>query len=102
MRSSSRIERRKLLVAEHARLAGELELIERQWVRRHWLGLFGIAALPAYFFSGEVAFAIVVSTPILIAAQTYLLAVRRREAQELREEMTEEIARLDAPEPLPE
>lgn len=96
MSRSNSAERRRLLVAEHERLATELRLIERQWVKRHWLGLFGIAALPAYFFSAEVAFAIAVSTPILIAAQTYLLAVRRREAMELREEMTEEIARLDA------
>ena len=44
-----------LLEAEVARLSHDLSTIDRQWKRKHLLALFGLAAIPAYFFFGPPA-----------------------------------------------
>lgn len=73
-----------LLEAEVRRLDDELALLERQWNRKHWLALFALLGIPAYFvFGGLVAFVVVICTPALVGTQAYLLWVRRGECRQL-------------------
>lgn len=92
----------KLLEAEIQRLEHEHELLDRQWNKKHFLALFGLLAIPAYFlFGGLVAGVIAVCTPFLVLTQAYLLTVRRAECRQLIREAHSEIAflRHDAPDP---
>jgi hypothetical protein len=79
--------------AEIERLRAELATLERQWQRKHLLGLFGLAAIPCYFaFGAFVASVVLVCTPALVATQAYLLYVRRMECVQLIAETRNEIA----------
>jgi hypothetical protein len=87
--------RRELLEAEIERLQRELEVLERQWQKKHLLALFGLAAIPAHFAFGRLVAAIVLlCTPALVATQAYLLYVRRAECRQLIDETRREIALL--------
>ena len=80
------------LEAEIVRLQHELEVLQRQWNKKHLLALFGLAAIPAYFLFGPlVAGVVLVCTPALIATQAYLLYVRRAECRQLIVEARREI-----------
>jgi hypothetical protein len=88
----------ELLEAEVVRLQRELVLLEQQWKKKHWLALFVVAAIPAFFVFGRlVAGIVVLCTPALVATQAYLLAVRRTECRQLIEEAKRELALLEPP-----
>jgi hypothetical protein len=86
-----------MLTAELERLHEELAILQRQWDRKHLLGLFGILAIPAYFVGPAYALIVVICTPALIGTQAYLLAVRMAECKELIAETRGELARLQPP-----
>jgi hypothetical protein len=88
--------RRELLEAEITRLHAELASLDRQWARKYWLGLFALAAVPAWFLSETVAMATLISSPILVGVRAYLLAVRREECRQLIHETQRELQLLDA------
>lgn len=87
-------EREAKLAAELERLQKELAVLERQWSRKHLLGLFGLFAIPAYFVGPAYALIVIVCTPALIGTQAYLLGVRMAECKELIAETRMELARL--------
>lgn len=99
-------EKKKLLEAEVTRLQSELTVLEAQWKKRHYLALFGLLTIPAYFFFGAPALALgVLGTPALLATQSYLLAVRRTECEQLIQESKRALARMaragESPTPKP-
>lgn len=77
--------REKLLLDEITRLQGELKVLERQWGRKHWLGLTALIAIPLLAFGLPPVYALIaiVQAPCLVATQAYLLWVRRNECREL-------------------
>jgi hypothetical protein len=94
-RVSDSAERQQLLHQEIERLTAELGILERQWGKRHYLLLFGLLTIPAYFVFGAPALALgLLGTPALFATQSYLLAVRRTECKQLIDEARRSIARL--------
>jgi hypothetical protein len=97
MTAAKPAEREALLVAEVERLKKELAILQRQWDRKHLLGLFGLFAIPAYFVGPAYAVIVVLCTPALIGTQAYLLGVRISECKELLVEARTELARLRPP-----
>jgi hypothetical protein len=88
-------EKKKLLEAEVERLRAELGVLEQQWKKRYWLALFGLFAIPGMYFFGLPALALgILGTPALVATQSYLLAVRRAECEQLIEESRRALLRL--------
>ena len=88
-------ERQEILRQEIERLTKELGVLEQQWGKRHYLLLFGLLTIPAYFVFGAPALALgLLATPGLFATQSYLLAVRRTECKQLIDEAKRGIARL--------
>src|SRR6185369_10678246 len=78
-------ERIALLKAEIGRLESEITVLDRQWSKKHWLGLFGLVVIPLMIAGVAplwIAIA-VIATPCLIGTQAYLLYVRRRECHHL-------------------
>lgn len=87
-------ERETLLGDEIERLKKELAVLDRQWDRKHYLGAFGLLAIPAYFYGLAYAIIVILCTPALVAVQAYLIGVRRSECRELLAEARGELARL--------
>lgn len=97
MSAANADERGALLAAEVERLQKELGILQRQWDRKHLLGLFGLFAIPAYFVGPAYAVIVLLCTPALIGTQAYLLGVRMSECKELLAEARTELARLRPP-----
>jgi hypothetical protein len=77
-------ERERLLTDEIGRLRGQLEVLERQWKKKHWLALFGLLAIPIWIFAPPMwTVATLMATPCLVATQAYLIMMRRAECREL-------------------
>ncbi len=96
-------EKRQLIEAELKRLEVELGVLERQWNRKHYLALFGLLTIPAYFYWGIPALMLgVLATPSLVLTQAYLIGVRRSECRELIAESEQRLKRLSVtPKPTP-
>jgi len=90
-------QRETLLTEELERLKKELAVLDRQWARKHYLGAFGLLAIPAYFYGVAYTIIVLLCTPALIAVQAYLIGVRRNECRELIAEARGELARLRGP-----
>lgn len=92
-------EKYRILEAEVVRLERELGVLEAQWGKRQYLLLFGLLAIPGYFWLGPSALALgLIGTPALFATQSYLLAVRKSECVQLIDEAKRSLARLPRPE----
>ncbi len=87
-------QRETLLTEELERLKKELAVLDRQWARKHYLGVFGLLAIPAYFYGVAYTIIVLLCTPALIAVQAYLIGVRRNECRELIAEARGELGRL--------
>lgn len=86
-------ERSDLLKAEIVRLETEIVVLDRQWNRKHWLGLVALVAIPLMIARVPplwVAIA-VIAAPALVATQAYLLYVRRRECRHLIEQARQDL-----------
>ena len=90
--------RTPLLKAEITRLENEIVVLNRQWSRKHWLGLVALVAIPLMIARVPplwIAISIIAS-PCLVATQAYLLYVRRRECLELIEQAKLDLERVEA------
>jgi len=67
------------------RLEAEIKVLDRQWARKHWLGLIALVAIPLMIAGVQALWVViaVLAAPCLVATQAYLLYVRRRECHEL-------------------
>lgn len=80
--------RRELVQLEIERLRAQGELLDRDWRRIPYLGVFLLAAGPAYWIWGEVAaLYAVLCTPCLVGTAFYLIGVRRSENRQQIEEL---------------
>ncbi len=91
-------ERIALLKAEIVRLKTEIGVLNRQWQRKHWLGLVGLVAIPLMIARVPPMWIViaVVAAPCLVATQAYLLYVRRRECIQLIGEAERDLERVEA------
>ncbi len=86
-------QRADLLRAEIQRLEAEIQVLDRQWSRKHWLGLSVLVVVPMMIFGVAplwIALA-VLAAPCLVATQAYLLWVRRRECRHLIEQAEQDL-----------
>jgi len=91
-------QRTPLLKAEIIRLESEIEVLNRQWSKKHWLGLVALVAVPLMIAGVQplwVAIA-VIAAPCLVATQAYLLYIRRRECIELIAQAKIDLERVEA------
>lgn len=86
-------ERAGLLKAEIVRLEAEIVVLDRQWSKKHWLGLIALAAIPLMIARVSPLWVVVaiIAAPSLVATQAYLLYVRRRECRHLIEQAKQDL-----------
>lgn len=94
-------QKRTLLEAEIGRLQSEITVLDRQWNRKHWLGLVALAAIPLMIAGAQPMWIViaVLAAPCLVATQAYLLYVRRRECHELIAQAKRDVTRVSVPSP---
>jgi len=98
MRGNSNAERAEMMVEEIERLKKQLAVLDRQWSPKHYLALFGLLAIPAFFAGVMYGVIVLLCTPALVLTQAYLVGIRRAECRELIAEARRELARLRPPE----
>jgi hypothetical protein len=86
-------ERAGLLNAEIGRLESEIVVLDRQWSKKHWLGLIALAAIPLMIAHASPLWVVIaiLAAPALVATQAYLLYVRRRECRHLIEQARQDL-----------
>lgn len=82
-----------LLKAEIVRLQSEIVVLDRQWNKKHWMGLIGLVAIPLMIARVEAMWIVIAvfGAPLLVATQSYLLYVRRRECRMLIEQAKQDL-----------
>lgn len=102
MTERSKQQRAALLEAEITRLQAELVVLERQWSRKHWLGLSILIVIPLAIAQVPAVWILVtlLAAPSLVATQAYLLWVRRRECHDLIAQARRDLERVEAGAPL--
>jgi len=94
MRGTSNTERADMMVEEIERLKKQLAVLDRQWSQKHYLALFGLLAIPAFFVGVMYGVIVLLCTPALVVTQAYLVGIRRAECRELIAEARRELAYL--------
>ncbi|HJL15539.1 MAG TPA: hypothetical protein RMH99_07790 [Sandaracinaceae bacterium LLY-WYZ-13_1] len=88
--------RRDLIEREIERLHEQGELLERDWRRIPYLGLFLLSAGPAYWIWGPTAaMYAVLCTPCLVGTALYLIGVRRSENRQQITELEGQLRAID-------
>ncbi len=94
MRGTSNAERADMMAEEIERLKKQLAVLDRQWSQKHYLALFGLLAIPAFFVGVMYGVIVLLCTPALVLTQAYLVGIRRAECRELIAEARRELARV--------